>query len=133
MFISAAYAKENKQNKLSAKHFKVNIMQEQAEATEELIAIFTKAHTRQIEMLVKTTTEAMKEMMQMIKDNKTPTSKLTDEEKKKKCKEKKKKYRDAPVCKNCRKKHPSKAEDECCELKKNKDSHPPMWKSTKST
>ena len=52
---------------------------------------------------------------------------------KKKREEKKKKYRNAPICKNCGKKHPSKAEDKCWELEKNKDSHPPTWKSTKST
>ena len=71
-FISAEYAKENKQNKLSAKHFKVNTMQEQAEATEELIAHLTEAHTRQMETLVQTTTAAMKEMMLLLKENKTP-------------------------------------------------------------
>jgi hypothetical protein len=40
-FISAEYAKENKQNKLLTKHFKANAMQEQAEITEELIANLT--------------------------------------------------------------------------------------------
>jgi hypothetical protein len=100
-FISAEYAKENKQNKLSAKHFKANAIQEQAEATEELIANLTEAHTRQMETLVKTTTEAMKEMMLLLKESKTPTNKATDEEKKKKRDEKRKKYNDAPVCKNC--------------------------------
>ena len=132
-FIAAEYARENKQNKISVKHFKVNAMQEQAEATEELIANLTEAHTRQIETLVKTTTEAMKEMMLLLKDNKTQTNKTTDEEKKKKREEKRKKYNDAPVCKNCGKKHPSKAEDECWELDKNKASRPSTWKSTKST
>ena len=132
-FISAEYAKENKQNKLSAKYFKANAMMEQAEATEELIANLTEAHTRQMEALVKTTTEAMKEMMLLLKENKTPTPKATDEEKKKKCDDKKKKYNDAPVCKHCGKKHPSKAEDECWELEKNKDSPPATWKPTKRT
>jgi hypothetical protein len=74
-FISAEYAKENKQNKLSAKHFKVNAMQEQAEATEELIANLTEAHTRQVETLVKTRTEAMKEMMLLLKENKLQQTK----------------------------------------------------------
>ena len=132
-FISAEYAKENKQNKLSAKHFKANAVQEQAEATEELIATLTEAHTRQMETLVKTTTDAMKEMMLLLKENKSPANKATDEEKKKKRDEKKKKYNDAPVCKNCGKKHPSKAEDECWELEKNKDFRPSTWKSVKST
>ncbi len=34
---------------------------------------------------------------------------------------------------NCGKKHPSKADNECWELEKNKASCPSMWKSTKST
>jgi len=108
-------------------------MVEQAEATEELIANLTEAHTRQMETLVKTTTEAMKEMMLLLKDSKTPATKATDEEKKRRRDEKRKKYNDAPVCKNCGKKHPSKAEDECWELEKNKDSRPSTWKSSKST
>jgi hypothetical protein len=132
-FISAEYAKENKQNKLSAKHFKVNTMQEQAEATEELIAHLTEAHTRQMETLVQTMTAAMKEMMLLLKENKTPINKVPDEEKQRKRDEKKKKYNDAPVCKNCGKKHPSKAENECWELEANKASRPANWKSMKST
>jgi hypothetical protein len=32
-FISTEYAKENKQKKLTAKHFKANALQEQAKAT----------------------------------------------------------------------------------------------------
>jgi hypothetical protein len=67
--ISTEYTKENKQNKLTAKHFKANALQEQAEATEELIAMLTDTHTKQMENLVKTTTKAMKEMMLLIKEN----------------------------------------------------------------
>jgi hypothetical protein len=59
-FILAEYVKENKQNKLLPKQFKANAIQEQAEATKELIANIIKAHTHQKETLVKTTTEAMK-------------------------------------------------------------------------
>ena len=108
-------------------------MQEQAEITEELIANLTEAHTRQMETLVKTTTKAMKEMMMLLKNNNTPTNKATVEEKKKRREEMKKKYNDAPVCKNCGKKHPSKVEDECWELEKNKASRPSTWKLAKST
>jgi hypothetical protein len=73
-FISAEYAKENKQNKLTAQHFKANMMEEQAEATEELIATLTEMHSPQIEALIKCTTNAMKEMMLLIKQNKNPTN-----------------------------------------------------------
>jgi len=134
-FISAEYAKENKQNKLTAKQFKANTIDEQAEVTEELIASLTEAHTKQMETLIKSTTDTMKEMMLLHKDNKSTnnSTKLTDEDKKKKRDEKRKKYNDAPICKHCGKKHPTKAEDECWELEKNKDSRPSNWKSAKST
>ncbi len=136
-FISAKYAKENKQNKLTtAKQFKANAINKQVEATKELIAALTEAHTKQMERLIKSTTDTMKEMMLLIKDNKSPnnsSTKQTDEEKKKKRDEKSKKYNGAPICKHCGKKHPTKAEDDCWELEKNKDSPPSNWKSTKST
>jgi hypothetical protein len=136
MFISAEYACKNKQNKLTAKQFKANAMEEQAEAMEELIATLTENHTRQVEALIKSTTEAMKEMMQLVNNQTAPTpisTKMLDEEKKKKCDEKQKKYNKAPVCTHCGRKHPYKKEDECWELKKNKASCPNNWKLSKST
>jgi hypothetical protein len=126
-FISAEYAKENKQNKLTtATQFKANAINKQVEATEELIAALTEAHTKQMETLIKSTTDTMKEMMLLIKDNKSPnnsSTKQTDEEKKKKRDEKSKKYNDAPICKHCGKKHPTKAEDDCWDWKRIK-THP---------
>ncbi len=67
-FISTEYAKENKQNKLTAKNLKPNMIKEQAKAMEELIATLTKNHIRQMETLIKSTTDAMKEMMSLIKN-----------------------------------------------------------------
>jgi hypothetical protein len=80
-----------------------------------------------METLIKSKTNTMKEMMLIIKDNKSPTNptKQTDKEKKKKKKDKKRK--------KCGKKHPSKAKDDCWELEKNKESRPLNWKSSKST
>jgi hypothetical protein len=66
-FISTEYACKNKQKKLTTKQFRANVMEEQAEAMEELIATLTKNYTQQIEMLIKNTTEAMKGTMQLIK------------------------------------------------------------------
>ena len=81
--------------------------------------------------------------MILLKENKNPNptnnppmqnaNNGTSEEKKKKRDEKRQKYNDAPICKNCGKIHPSKAEDECWELEKNKESRPANWKSNKST
>jgi hypothetical protein len=137
IFMSAEYAKESKQNKQTAKQMKANAIEEQAEATEELIANLTEAHTRQIESLIKANTEAMKEMMSLVKDKTiTPTNPTnqTSEEKKKKREEKQKKFLNAPICKHCGKKHPSMKEDECWELDKNAALRPASWtKSTKNT
>jgi hypothetical protein len=66
-FISAENAHKNKQNKLTARQFKANAMEERVEATEDLIAVLTENHTRQIKMLIKCTTDAMKEMMHLVK------------------------------------------------------------------
>jgi hypothetical protein len=109
------------------------MIEEQAEATEELIAALTEKHTQQMETLIKSTTQAMKEMMSLIKNEKKEPTKQSDEEKKKKREERCKKFNDTPVCKNCGKKHPTKAKDECWELEKNNTSRPSNWKSTKST
>jgi hypothetical protein len=113
-FISTEYAKENKQNKLTAKQFKANTIDEQAEATEELIAALTDAHTKQMETLIKSTTDTMKEMMLLLKDNKSTnnSTKFNDEG---------------------GKKHPTKAKEDCWELEKNKDSRPLNWKTMKNT
>ncbi len=135
-FMSAEYAKENKQNKLTVKQLRANAIKEQANAVEELIANLTKAHMRQIESLIKANTEAMKEMLSLVKDKaNTPTNSTnsTNNEKKKKREEKQKKFLNAPVCKHCGKKHPSKAEEECWELDKNAALRPASWKSTKSS
>jgi hypothetical protein len=86
-FISVEYAKENKQNKCTAKHFQANVIQEQAEATKELITTLTENHTCQMETLIKSTTDAMKEMMLLIKDSRNPSNsnnQMNKERKKKK-------------------------------------------------
>ncbi len=85
-----------------------------------------------METLIKSTTETMKQMLSLINNKKKEPGKQSDKENKKKCDEHRKKFNEAPVCKNCGKKHPAKAEDECWELEKNKDSCPSNWKSTKA-
>jgi hypothetical protein len=103
-FISTEHTKENKWNKLTKKNFKANMIKEQAKATEELIAALTENHMRQMKTLIKSTTDAMKEMMSLIKnEQKAPNNQLNDE-KKKKGEERCKWYNNAPICKPCRKK-----------------------------
>jgi hypothetical protein len=109
------------------------MIKEQAEATEELIRALTENHTHQMETLIKSTTDAMKEMMSLIKNEQKAPNNQSNDEKKKKQEEKRKWYNNAPICKPRGKKHPAKAEDKCWELEKNKDSCPSNWKSAKST
>ncbi len=82
------YAKENKQNKLTAKQLSANAIQEQAETTEELISTLMEAHTWQMENLVRSTSEAMKEMMLLLKENENYNINATKEETNKKRQEK---------------------------------------------
>jgi hypothetical protein len=134
-FISTEYARENKQNKLTAKQFKANAIEEQAEATEELINALTENHTLQMEALICIMTETMKEMMTLVKtDNKNPTNANNGmNEKKTNQQERLKRFGDAPACKHCNRKHPKKSESECWELESNGSSRPTNWKSNKST
>ncbi len=62
------------------------MIEEQAEATEELTAALTEKHTQQIENLIKSNTEAMKQMMSLIKNDKKESGdkQQSNEEKKKK-------------------------------------------------
>jgi hypothetical protein len=132
-FISTEYTKENRQNKLTAKKIKANMIEKQAKATEELIATLTVNHTRQMETLIKRTTNAMTEMMSLIKNEYKAPKNQPNNEKRKKQEERHKAYNEAPTCKHHGKKQFTKAEDECWELEKNKDSRPSNWKSSKST
>jgi hypothetical protein len=70
---------------------------------------------QQMEALIRSTTKAMKEMMALVKVNNKDTSNANNkaQEKKRKRQEKRKKYRDAPVCKHCNRKHPNQQESEC--------------------
>jgi hypothetical protein len=143
IFISNEYAKENKQTKITAKQFKANLIEEQAEITEELINNLTQAHTKQMKALIKSTTDAMKEMMMLVKTNinnqnqnnwnQNNSNAKAEEEKKKMHKEKKQKHKNASVCKHCGKKHPYKKEEECWVLEANAASCPSHWKPIKNT
>jgi hypothetical protein len=107
--MSAEYAKENKQSKLTAKQLRVNAVEEQADATEELIANLTETHTCQIESLIRANTKAMKEMLSLVKaqaNTQTNITNSTNNEKKRKKEERQKKFLHAPVCKHCWKEAP---------------------------
>jgi hypothetical protein len=133
IFISTKHTKENKQNKLTAKQLKANPIKEQAKATKKLIENLTKAHAKQMEILIKLTTDAMKEMMNLMKTAVNNPANANNEEKKHTRKEKQRRYKNTPVCKHCNRKHPSKPKSKCWKLETNASSRPSYWKSSKST
>jgi hypothetical protein len=57
--------------------------------------------------LIKSTTDAMKEMMSLIKNERKAPNNQSNDEKKKKQEERCKWYNIAPICKHCGKKHPA--------------------------
>jgi hypothetical protein len=64
-----------------------------------------------MEMLIKSTTDAMKEMMQLVKNQattQTNPTKVLYKARKKRRDEKQKRYYETPVCTHCGRKHPSK-------------------------
>jgi hypothetical protein len=68
-------------NKLTAKNFKANMIEEQAKDMEELITALAEKHTQQMEALIKSTMDAMKEMMSLIKNEKKESKGQTSKEK----------------------------------------------------
>jgi hypothetical protein len=74
------------------------MIKEQAKAMEELIAALTKNHTRQMETLIKSTTDAMKEMMSLIKnEQKAPKNQPNNEKRRSKRKGAKHTMKHLPV------------------------------------
>jgi ribosomal protein S13 len=137
----AEYAKLNRQDLTTARatgHASANnVVEELAQATEELVAELTKKHAKQIEALIKSNSDAMKELTAAISANKgtAPTSAANKtskklEERKKAWEEKKK---NAPLCPHCDRKHPNRTADQCWELPANADKRPVDWKSVKVT
>jgi hypothetical protein len=74
-----------------------------------------------METLIKSTTEAMKEMMVLVKSENKPSENkplpnnndMLIGGRKKRNEERHKMYSNAPICKHCNRKHPAKKEEEC--------------------
>ena len=141
------YAKSHRQDAVSARatgHASAhNVMEEYAAATEELIENLTDKHSKQIEALIKSNTEAMAQLMSALKS--TPavagapaaaaavasaSSKTAAQAEKhkawiEKCKS-------ATKCPHCNKMHPNRTHAQCWELEANAAKRPANWKSSKT-
>lgn len=127
------YAKLNRQDATTAKatgHASANMVEEFAQATEELVAELTEKHAKQIEALIKANNDAMQKLTAAITSNKTleasVTPKITAGQAAKrvswaeKCK-------NATTCPHCSKIHPNRTHDQCWHLEKNAAKRPAGW------
>ena len=114
-----------------------NVVEEMAQATEELVAELTERHSKQVEALIKANSEAMEKLTAAIVATKLPapptaagTANSKASAKAAKWAEKKK---NATTCPHCNRIHPNRTHDQCWELPANSDKRPAGWKSVGST
>ncbi len=136
----AKFSKLNQQEATTVRttgHASVNnVVEEMAQATEELLANLTKRHTKQVEFLIESNSKAIKKLTAAILAQKPasagtaagkPTSKAA------KAAAWAEKKRTATTCPHYNLKHPNCTHDQCWKLPANAAKHPADWKSVKST
>ena len=139
------FAKLNRQDATTARatgHASVhNVVEEMAQATEELVAELTERQGKQVEALIKSNNDAIAKLTAAILGNKptpsAPSASTSNSEaaakaaaKKAAWEEKKKK---ATTCPHCDRVHPNRTHEQCWELPANASKRPAEWKSVKST
>ena len=113
-----------------------NIVEEMAQATEELVAELTERQGKQVESLMKSTTDALEKLTAAILANKpagTTGAAASGNNKAAKAAAWAEKKRTATVCPHCDRKHPNRTHEQCWELPANAAKRPADWKSVRST
>ena len=139
--MNTEFTKLNRQDATTARatgHSSVNnVVEEMAKATEELVAELTERQGKQVETLMKSTSEALEKLTAAILANKpSATATATGNSSGKRWAkaaiwaEKKK---NATTCPHCTRIHPNRTHDQCWELPANAAKRPANWKSAKST
>ena len=132
----AEFSKLNRQDATTARatgHASANnVVEQMAKATEELVAELTERHSKQVESIIKSNSEAMEKLTAAILANKPPATTVTASKSAKAAAWAEKK-RIATICPHCNRKHPNRTSDQCWELPANAAKRPADWKSTKST
>ena len=131
----AKFSKLNRQDSTTARatgHSSANnVVEEVAQATEELVAELTERHTKQVESLIKANNDAMEKLTAAIMANK-PSSE-TGKSKGAKAVAWAEKKKNATTCPHRNRKHPNRTHAQCWELPANAAKRPANWKSVKST
>ena len=132
----AEFSKLNRQDATTARatgHASANnVVEQMAKATEELVAELTERHSKQVESIIKSNSEAMEKLTAAILANKPAATTVTASKSAKAAAWAEKK-RIATICPHCNRKHPNRTSDQCWELPANAAKRPADWQSTKST
>ena len=127
------YAKLNRQDATTAKatgHASANMVEEFAQATEELVAELTEKHAKQIEALIKANNDAMQKLTAAITSNKTLEASVTPKIMAGQAAKRvswAEKCKNATTCPHCSKIHPNRTHDQCWHLEKNAAKRPAGW------
>ena len=127
------YAKLNRQDATTAKatgHASANMVEEFAQATEELVAELTEKHAKQIEALIKVNNDAMQQLTAAITSNKTLGASVTPKIMAGQAAKRvswAEKCKNATTCPHCSKIHPNRTHDQCWHLEKNAAKRPAGW------
>lgn len=147
VIMCAEFSKLHHQDSTTARaagHASVNnVVEEMAQATEELVAELTERHSKQVEALIKANSEAMEKLTSAILANKPTASGTTapngathavaSAAKAAKAAAWAEKKKNATICPHCNKIHPNRTHDQCWELPANAAKRPANWTSAKST
>jgi hypothetical protein len=147
----AEFSKLHRQDSTTARasgHASVNnVVEEMAQATEELVAELTERHSKQVEALIKANSEAMEKLTSAILANKptatgatvhnanhnNATNSAATAARAAKAAAWAEKKKTATTCPHCNKVHPNRTHDLCWELPANAAKRPANWTSAKST
>jgi hypothetical protein len=139
--MNTEFTKLNRQDATTARatgHSSVNnVVEEMAKATEELVAELTERQGKQVETLMKSTSEALEKLTAAILANKPSATATATGNSSGKLLAKAaiwaEKKKNATTCPHCTRIHPNRTHDQCWELPANAAKRPANWKSAKST
>jgi hypothetical protein len=146
----AEFSKLHRQDSTTARasgHASVNnVVEDMAQATEELVAELTERHSKQVEALIKANSEAMEKLTSAILANKptatgttahnnnnSATNTAATAARAAKAAAWAEKKKTTTICPHCNKFHPNRTHDLCWELPANAAKRPANWTSAKST
>jgi hypothetical protein len=139
--MNTEFTKLNRQDATTARatgHGSVNnVVEEMAQATEELVAELTEKHSKQVEALIKANSDAIEKLTAAILANKASATATATGDSSGKATAKAalwaEKKKNATTCPHCNRVHPNRTHNQCWELPANAAKRPANWKSAKST